>query len=209
MNNLLSIYKDDVLVLFKNHYRRLITKSIDITFDEIFMTTMQELNLSNVQRPEVLFLEQWFKNIHHQYFFQNFLKDDFTEIIFHSHQNIQVFGMHQKESYEMSELTLEDFHLSLEVFALKNKMTWNYKDPFVSFNAKIKEFDLRATLIHFSTSSNEKSKLFLSNFYNIKEISRNLSAVLQDAHPALVFRKGSHVRILSWQQLLHHARENF
>lgn len=161
MNNLLVDYQHDILILFKNHYRRLITKSVDVTFNEILEATMMDLNIKKSSSGDTLFLESWFNNVHHQVYFQNFTKNSFTEIIFHSHTSVQVIGLHEKHSFALEDLSVEDFQLSLEVLALKNQVSWNFQEPFSSFNIRLNDLNLRATLIHFSTSSNAKSKAFL------------------------------------------------
>jgi type IV secretion system protein VirB11 len=161
MNNLFADYQNDILYLFKNHYRRLITKSVEVNFNEILHSTMSDLNINKTTNEETAFLEAWYNNVHHQYFFNDFISQHFTEVIFHSHQHAQVIGLHDKNSYELNDLSQEDFQLSLEVLALKNQVSWNFQEPFASFNVKIKDSILRATLIHSSTSANMKSKVFL------------------------------------------------
>ena len=161
MNNLLVDYQHDILLLFKNHYRRLITKSIDVTFIEVLEATMVDLNIKQSSSGDTFFLESWFNTVHHQIYFQNFTQNAFTEIIFHSHQSVQVIGLHEKHSFSLEDLSAEDFQLSLEVLALKNQVSWNFQEPFSSFNVRLGALNLRATLIHFSTSANNKSKVFL------------------------------------------------
>jgi type IV secretory pathway ATPase VirB11/archaellum biosynthesis ATPase len=161
MNNLLVDYQQDILILFKNHYRRLITKSVEVSFNEILEATMMDLNIKKSSSSDTVFLESWFNNVHHQIYFQNFTKNAFTEIIFHSHKSVQVIGLHEKHSFGLEDLSAEDFQLSLEVLALKNQVSWNFQEPFSSFNVRLNDLNLRATLIHFSTSSNAKSKAFL------------------------------------------------
>jgi type IV secretion system protein VirB11 len=160
MNNLLVDYQNDILLLFKAHYRRLITKSVDVDFNEILQATMYDLNIKTTSKEETHFLESWFRMVHCQDYLQNFLKENFTEIIFHSHENVQVIGLQDRKNFELSTVTAEDFQLSLEVLALKNQVSWNFQEPFSSFNVKVNDLNLRATLIHFSTSANNKSKVF-------------------------------------------------
>lgn len=161
MNNLLIDYQHDILILFKNHYRRLITKTVDVTFNEILDATMMDLNIKRSASEDTRFLESWFNNVHHQIYFKSFTVNPFTEIIFHSHQSVQVIGLHEKHSFNLEDLISEDFQLSLEVLALKNQVSWNFQEPFSSFNVQLGDLNLRATLIHFSTSANSKSKVFL------------------------------------------------
>lgn len=161
MNNLLVDYQHDILLLFKNHYRRLITKSIDVTFIEVLEATMVDLNIKQSSSEDTFFLESWFNTVHHQIYFRNYTQNAFTEIIFHSHQSVQVIGLYEKHSFTQDDLSAEDFQLSLEVLALKNQVSWNFQEPFSSFNVRLGALNLRATLIHFSTSANNKSKVFL------------------------------------------------
>ena len=162
MNNLLIDFQEDILTLFKNHYRRLITKSVEISYSEIEELVMNDLNIkSSAINQSAQFLEVWFNNIHNQSYLYPFIEKDFTEIIFHSHESVQVIGLHEKTSYNLNSIDANDFQLSLEILALKNSVSWNFQDPFTSFNVKKKSKNLRATLIHFSTSSNNKSKVFI------------------------------------------------
>lgn len=161
MINLFADYQQDILTLFKNHYRRLATKSIDVNFQEILQSTLADLNMKEPANGETAYLQSWFDNVHHQAYFNDLTLKHFTEIIFHSHQRAQVIGLHEKNNFDIIDLTAEDFQLSLEMLALKNQVNWNFQEPFASFNVKLRDLNLRATLIHFSTSSNSISKIFL------------------------------------------------
>lgn len=162
MNSLLVDYQHDILILFKTHYRRMITKSIDLLFSEIVDIVLKDLNIkSNAFNTDMAFLESWFNNVHQQAYLQQFIETPFTEIIFHSHESIQVIGLNDKKTFVFDGLDSTDFQLSLEVLALKNQVNWNYQEPFCSFNLNFRSRNLRATLIHYSTSANNKSKIFL------------------------------------------------
>lgn len=162
MSNLLVDYQHDILILFKNHYRRMITKSVDVLFSEIVDLVMSDLNIkSSTINHNTDFLERWFNNVHHQAYFQKFLDHSFTEIIFHSNESVQVIGLHEKTSYKLEDLDAVDFQLSLEVLAIKHHVSWNFQEPFSSFNISPGALNLRATLIHYSTSANSKTKVFL------------------------------------------------
>lgn len=161
MNRLLVEYKNDILILFKNHYRRLITKGVGFDFQDVLKDTLIDLNINEARPEEIYFLKSWFELVHHQSYFEDFTEHSFTEIIFHSPHHVQVIGLHKKDSFEMDHLSEEDFQLSLEVLSLKSQISWNFKEPFASFNMTVKNLSLRATLIHYSTSANHKSKVFL------------------------------------------------
>ena len=100
MNNLLIDYQSDILLLFKNHYRKLITKSTDVVFEEILNLTLKDLNIILSKKEDIIFLEKWFSLVHHQTYFDLFLKKEFTEIIFHSCEKVQVIGLTSKTTFD-------------------------------------------------------------------------------------------------------------
>ena len=161
MNNLLADYQNDILILFKAHYKRLITKSVEISFQEILQFTMVDLNIKSTSKEETAFLESWFRNVHEQSYLSQFIEMDFTEIIFHSFQNVQIISLYEKKAFELPSINEEDFQLSLETLALKKQISWNFNQPFASFNLQINQLNLRVTLVHSSTSANSRSKVFL------------------------------------------------
>ncbi len=159
---LLYNYQNEVLDLFKLHYKKMSAKDINLEFRKVLLSTLGELGIIEFNNSEVQFLENWFNNIHHQDFIKDLLhKNDIQEIIFHSNESIQTLFNNQKEQIEINCLSLEDYQLSFEVFALKNNISWNFSEPFASFSANIFNQNFRVTLIHHSTSANRKSKVFL------------------------------------------------
>jgi type IV secretion system protein VirB11 len=155
-------YSHEVLNLFKVHYKKLITQNIDLKYSKILNETMNELGIAEYKLEEIEFLSDWFNTVHNQLFISDILNcGDAHEIIFHSSTNVQKIYFSQKEIKTISNLNAEDYQLSFEVFALKNNIAWNFSNPFASFTAKINNSEFRATLIHFSTSANNVSKIFL------------------------------------------------
>ncbi len=103
-----------------------------------------------------------FKDIYLLEYLGNFIEDSqVSEIILHDHQNIQIEKKGKLFNREISEVSESIYLLSLETFALKNKIIWNFSNPFASFYAKIRGFSFRASLIHESCSPTKKSKFFL------------------------------------------------
>lgn len=180
MNNLLMDYQSDILILFKNHYKKMITKSTQTSFEEILTTTLKDLNIFKVQKEETVFLESWYENIHNQIYLKAFLIENFTEIIFHSHEKVQRLTLSGKETIELQNISVEDFQLSLEVLALKNNINWNFNEPFASFGIHRAGIPMRATLVHFSTSANQRSKVF---FRKIPSERPSLDLFQLDAEP--------------------------
>lgn len=167
-DKLLQHYQLEVLELFKTHYRKMSAKDLSLDFRAVLQTTLGELGISKFSREEVEFLEIWFQTIHHQLFITNILNAEaFNELIFHSNTEAQKIFSDKKEMVAIEHLTLEDYQLSFEIFALKNNITWNFSDPFASFKAQIGQNEFRVTLIHHSTSANSKSKIFLRSLQKI------------------------------------------
>lgn len=159
---LLHNYKTEVLDLFKLHYKKMSAKELNLEFKKVLLSTLGELGILEFESSEVTFLEDWFNNVHHQKFIKNLLtKEGIQEIIFHSNESIQILFHNKKEQIEISDITLDDYQLSFEIFALKNNISWNFSEPFASFSANLFDQDFRITLIHHSTSANRKSKVFL------------------------------------------------
>lgn len=82
------------------------------------------------------------------------------EVILHNDSWVQVIGKDRKEFYGPF-LKGEDYQLSLEVFALKEKQLWNRATPFQSFQCHLFQRRWRAGLMHKSLSGLGLSKLFL------------------------------------------------
>ena len=161
MNSLLLDYKDDILNLFQNLYRKAITRSSQVGFEEILLQTLQTLNLSRSSNDEIKYLEDWFNKVQHHSFIESTLREDFYEIFFHDHQNYQRLDHQGKTAGRVPDISKEDFLMSLEVLALKHNISWNYKEPFTSFSVTLFGHHLRATLVHGSTSATGTTKLFL------------------------------------------------
>lgn len=167
-DKLLQNYQKEVLELFKTHYKKMCTKDINLVFTSVLQSTLTELGITQFSISEVHFLEEWFNNIHHLNFLNNvFRYKDFNEVIFHSNEFIQILFHDKKEMVEINDLTLEDYQLSFEIFAMKNNISWNFSEPFASFSATINAHEFRITLIHHSTSANRKSKIFLRSMQKI------------------------------------------
>ena len=163
----LQNYKSEVLDLFKMHYRKISAKNLSLEFESVLQSTMQELGILKYSYDETDFLKEWFIKIHHHLFFTEILNSEtFQEVIFHSNTEVQKITTEGKEIISISDLSTEDYQLSIEVFALKNNISWNYSDPFASFSCNINNRNFRITLIHSSTSANRKSKIFFRSFQN-------------------------------------------
>lgn len=159
---LLQNYKQDVLELFKDQYKKLSAKNLYLEFNDVLDSTLSELGLFNVQSGDVQYLREWFYYIHEQKFIRDLqLNERMNEIIFHSNKSVQIIYPDGREEKSISDFSHDDYQLSFEVLALRNNITWNYSEPFASFTAQMDGLDFRITLIHFSTSANRLTKVFL------------------------------------------------
>ena len=161
-DKILTNYPSEVLDLFKLQYKKLIVKNLNLEFSLVLDATFFALGLTKQFSQDVDFLKSWFELIHHQLFITNMLiGGSFNELIFHSNIELQKLSNDKKEIININNLTLDDYQLSIEVFALKNNISWNFSEPFVSFRAAICHQEFRVTLVHHSTSANRISKIFL------------------------------------------------
>ena len=165
--NLFLTYKQDILNIFIDHYKKAIGQNIYVQFENILALTLKELNLVDCNIDQVDFLKDWFNKVHMQSFLHTFCSySPFSEVIFHGNEQVQIINNREKENLENFMLSAEDFQLSLEVFSLKNNLSWNYSEPFISFNTEIASIKCRVTMVHFSTSANKKSKVFIRSSYD-------------------------------------------
>lgn len=196
MSNLFVNFKQDILELFKIHYKNLINKNTLLSFESVLSATLNELMIQKTSTEECQYLKAWFDCIHHHQFLLPFLNQEFTEMIFHSHQHAQLIKMDSRIEIQLTELSESDFQLALEVLALKNHIQWNFKDPFASFNLEINSLSFRCTLIHSATMANTQSKLFLRkmieqiptiDLFNIEQETKGLlTSLIKDKKNILI-----------------------
>lgn len=92
-----------------------------------------------------------------------FIKDlpkNLEEVYIHGPTHIVVKTAEKKTKIE-SDITSEDLQIALEFMTLKNKISWNTNNPFVSFSAIIGERLVRVSLSHYCISPDEKSSCFI------------------------------------------------
>ena len=196
-DKILLNYQAEILELFKKHYRAGSVKDLNLEFSTVLRSTFIELGITQFKNEDIQHFEEWYNNIHHQFFLRKLIpKDDFNEIIFHSNKRVQIVYHNNKKTIETNELTLDDYQLSFEIFALRNNISWNYTDPFASFSCLIDNYDFRITLIHYSTCANKKSKIFIRSmqkqnptlsFFNEEEgISDFLKTLIKEKKNILI-----------------------
>ena len=138
----------------KEHFKESLTKGQILSLNEINLPCDEEESSSYQQ-----ILTKWYTSITKL----DFLPEDLSnleEIFIHGPTNMVIKDAKQRVHFE-SDLTIEDIHLMGEILVYKKKLSWNYKEPFVSFYAKINKQKVRISLIHYSASPSGNSKIFI------------------------------------------------
>jgi Flp pilus assembly CpaF family ATPase len=109
-------------------------------------------------------LEHWLVDILDLQFIKNVILDfddnDIEEVIIHNQSWIQIFGQKRKEFFGEF-LDKADYQLALEIFVYREKILWNERLPFQSFQTSLFGDDWRATIIHPNLGPSNTAKLFL------------------------------------------------
>ncbi len=152
----MELQKNDLL--FLNFLKTRVNRNIAINEEEIlndFAKTQSFIpNLENNRRL--------FKNIYLLDYLKGFINDsEVNEIMVHDHLSLQIEKGGQLKNLILEDINEDIYFTSLETLALKNKITWNYSNPFASFYAQFDQSSFRASLIHESCGPQRKSKFFL------------------------------------------------
>jgi type IV secretory pathway ATPase VirB11/archaellum biosynthesis ATPase len=107
------------------------------------------------------YLKEKFNSLTESTFLADHLLDPKIEYFFHDHEDCQSVEFSGKKLNFKSGLEYDDWQLWLEIIAIKYKQNWNVKNPFCSFYGELFGHKFRFSLIHASTSPQNKSKLFL------------------------------------------------
>lgn len=116
---------------------------------------------------------------------KNIEQDFAEEYIFHSPDNIQI-KIHNISITESINYTDEEYELLLSTITLLKGISWNFENPFVSFDYQ----GYRATIIHSCTFKGHGSKLFLRKL-NSKPFSLNNYSINTDTADSLVSTKAN------------------
>ena len=161
-NENIATYHDEIFKLIREKISSFLNQGKILKFDEIFQQSAFALGIEEYSAAESKAYEEWFENLISFSKLATYLEDvSIHEIIIHDYNLIQVISGHNSITINESFIALNDYDLALEILAFSNKETWNYQQPFCSFLLNIHTHSFRATLIHHSTASNKKSKLFL------------------------------------------------
>ena len=146
---------------FKKEYRDYLNRHEMPIFDHLIHLLEEsfDIKFTAVLRDKFF---KWFDTVFNARFLTHFIQTvEFNEVLFHSHEHIQVDNGAELENYTHEGLAAEDYQLSLEGLALRHHIAWNLSHPFASFGLKIEAQNFRATLTHEALSPFRTSKLFL------------------------------------------------
>jgi type IV secretion system protein VirB11 len=137
----------------KNNFVNKLNKGQLADFDHFSGMFQEENDL------EKQIFKNWFNAITEFGFIKD-LPTNLEEVYIHSPTHIVVKTAVKKVKIE-SDITSEDLQIALEFMTLKNKISWNINNPFVSFSAIIGERPVRVSLSHHCISPDEKSSCFI------------------------------------------------
>lgn len=145
----------------KHFYYEYFTQGNSYDEEIFFEKAIQKLGWPNM--PEIIKerFTQWRKELYTLKCLTQYLNKDVEELIFHGHEYIQVIYKDHREVVKSNFSTKEEFEHLLSYLAMTNKQSWNFKNPFVSFNLVTLKGALRCSLSHFILSSKNQSKIFL------------------------------------------------
>lgn len=112
----------------------------------------------NAIEADISYLTTYYNNIIHLHFFKD--QKHFEEIIFLGKDGYVVKYGKDRIQYPFP-YSNEDFELMILSLCIKNKIDWNFQNPFVSFKTEIHGLDLRATLVHESLGHKNSFRIFL------------------------------------------------
>ena len=160
-NNTLKLVEENQFQLFKKIFYDQLKQGKILELDSIKNIVSEYIDDINDSSGDFDDEKTWYENIVNQKFIHDIIdKHTFFEIIFHSVNSIQVNGKDKTFMKINPGLSANEFKTSLEVLALKEKIHWNYSNPFASFTMKTTQQQFRITLIHESTSPNNQCKVF-------------------------------------------------
>ncbi|MGB0452851.1 MAG: CpaF/VirB11 family protein [Bacteriovoracaceae bacterium] len=108
--------------------------------------------------------QDWFSNLFSLSFIEDVFNEDPHEIILHSHQHIQFTTFNSSMEHTLYDLEVIEYNLSMEFLAIRHGQSFNYENPFCSFDGTLFGKKVRVTLIHSSTNQNHCHKAYIRIF---------------------------------------------
>ncbi|MFT6632952.1 MAG: type IV secretory pathway ATPase VirB11/archaellum biosynthesis ATPase [Bacteriovoracaceae bacterium] len=138
----------------KSFFKEHLSKGRILQFEEIKFEIDDEDFI-----PYHRLLKRWYETVLQFNFLPKNLSQ-LEEVFIHGPMELILKGAMTEERFEL-DITKQDLDLSFEILVLKNNLTWNYSEPFVSFYTIISNVEVRVTLIHHSASTDNISKMFI------------------------------------------------
>lgn len=149
---------------FKEAFRNLSRKTLELNYEKILNQVLQENNLSKDDIESDSVIKQWFKYVNHFDFILG-LPDlnETQEIIIHNQNHIDLVYATKRTKLNVEFLGKQDLHLAYDIMARRYKIEWNYKNPFASFLIDVSGTKYRCSIVHESITQRGCAKLFLRN----------------------------------------------
>lgn len=181
----------DVLNRFKHQFKENLNRSVlnkrAIQFEKLIDITQDQLELPFIDQEIIDEIKTWFNSIYNQSFLKSLITETFfEEIIIHSPRRVQIISPKENQ-YKKIEISQEDLFLSFHILTDKKNMEWNKNQPFLSFNHRIKNSNLRITLLHPTSYSTDDQ-----NPNEFKVFIRNISSEIYQLK-CFLFENASHL----------------
>lgn len=156
MSNLNNSHSDAIIIeqlktqLFNNLDKGHLTSLDDILHTETDSIITHELRT---------YFTQWYQSLS-ELNFLNMNHPELEEVIIHSSMKL-TYKTNTKKMVDDTDLTQIDIQKALEILCLKNSISWNYSNPFVSFFAVIQGKKVRVSLTHFCLCPQRVSRAFI------------------------------------------------
>ncbi len=150
---------NNILTNFKIYFNETLNQTIEFNSNSIIEKFLDVHEQNNDNNKNLL--KNWLENTYeHKYIKKIISNKKFQEIIIHNNNYAQLID-NDFYRIKLDNISPDDYQLSLEIFCLKNNISWNFSTPYASFFTSIDNRLFRATLTHHSITPVGSSKLFL------------------------------------------------
>lgn len=149
--------------IFLNFIKTCVNRNLAIKEEDI----LDEFGKNNDSKTCYETNRKLFKDVYYLKYLNDYILDPkINEIILHDYETLQIEKDGELQTKYLQGLREVTYFTSLETLALKNKVVWNYSNPFASFYTLLERVPFRASLIHESCGFMKKPKLFLRRISN-------------------------------------------
>lgn len=182
----------ELLNTFKIIYQKQSAANPFISFDEVYQAMADHLNMEEAWLKNKFDhgpIFRWYQFIHHQeYLLKPILSLPIMpeEIIIHSPTHWQIIDKKIHPTLIIDHIANGDYQLLLENWAVQNHWEWNFSIPFISQFFEVNQFKFRVTMIHYSISSDNISKVFIRS---IKTETQHIDSYQNPLLSPLIFNR--------------------